>query len=843
MDSYQETKSGWGKFGLEGQGLRSKLFIVQALVFVIPSLSLAYVLSQSKIDFSNLQLIIISFILLLILAGLVIVRQIFDNFLTITSSVKKAVATNEYLEDIRVESKELSGINQSFNDLMLNFRQATDDLKQRAFELVSIRELNEVATRIIDIDELLKTLLQKTMAVTYAEIGSIFMVEADKGHFRVVASRGAEPALKIGSYVNIKNSVVRSVVETRQPLVVSDIETDARTLKSNDPNYGAPSLISMPIFVGRRLVAVLNLACKEKQRVFDHNDEQILSIMITEIGFALENASLHAKANRNLSALEKRTAELGEANEKLKKEVAERIQAESSLRRSEERYRILFENANDAIFVLQDDRIKFPNPQAEQLRGQLSPQVDNIRFSDFVHADDREFYSKKQNDSLAGDAVSLPYSFRMCRQGGDELWVDMNSVPITWEGQPATLSFLRDFTKRKQLEEQLIESQRLKAIGTLAGGIAHDFNNLLMGIQGNVSLLLVNMAQEDPNYENLVSIERCIASGGNLTKQLLGFARGGKYKVKPTELNDIVRSTTQLFGQTQKNVTIAHDLDLGLWVVDADQGQIEQVLFNIYLNAGQAMPRGGTLTLTTRNIEIDDQQALRHDVSPGRYVNISIADTGTGIDVAHQHRIFEPFFTTKPMGSSTGLGLSSAYGIVKNHSGIIDFESENGAGTTFNVYLPASEGKPEEETDQGDDSILTGSEKILMVDDEEYIIAVGKPMLQALGYEVLVAKDGKRAIETFKAYRSRIDLVILDMIMPEMNGIDVFDRLKQINPDVKVLLQSGYSRNINNMEIQSRDFDGFIQKPFSLIDLSKKLRDILDRPPGGDDGVGSPVSV
>jgi signal transduction histidine kinase/ActR/RegA family two-component response regulator len=395
------------------------------------------------------------------------------------------------------------------------------------------------------------------------------------------------------------------------------------------------------------------------------------------------------------------------------------------------------------------------------------------------------------------------------------------------EGNPAgTLSILRNISGKKRLEAQLQQAQKMEAIGTLAGGIAHDFNNLLMGIQGRASLVLMDIDSSHPHFEHIKEIVDYVRSSADLTKQLLGFARGGKYEVKTTDLNELIKSQNQMFGRARKEINIREKYQEDLWTVDVDQGQIEQVLLNLYVNAWQAMSGGGNLYIHTENVTVDENYSKQCKMDPGKYVKISVTDTGVGMDEATRQRVFDPFFTTREMGRGTGLGLASAYGIIKNHGGIIDVYSEKGEGTTFNIYLPASEKKVIGEKELAED-VLKGHGTILLVDDEDIIVDVAKSILEQLGYTVLIARGGKEAIELYMKNRKEIDLVILDMIMPEVGGGDAYDRLKEINPDIKVLLSSGYSINGQATEILERGCNGFIQKPFSVGDLSKKIREIL----------------
>jgi two-component system cell cycle sensor histidine kinase/response regulator CckA len=381
--------------------------------------------------------------------------------------------------------------------------------------------------------------------------------------------------------------------------------------------------------------------------------------------------------------------------------------------------------------------------------------------------------------------------------------------------------------KKAELENQLQHAQKMEAIGTLAGGIAHDFNNLLMSIQGYASLMLMDPGASQNQRDKLKNIEQAVHRGSELTKQLLGFARGGKYEVRPTNINELVDKSSQLFGRTKKEISISTRFDPNIWIVEVDQGQVERVMLNLYLNALQAMPAGGCLSIETRNVVFDIDSAKKAGMEPGRYVKISVSDTGIGMDDRVRERVFEPFFTTKEMGRGTGLGLASAYGIVKSHGGLIDVESQIAQGSTFNIYLPASEKTVVNEIPTSV-KLLKGNESILLVDDEETVLEVGIEILQWLGYTVFPARSGKEAISILKEKDAEIDLVILDMIMPEMGGGKTFDLIKQLQPEKKVLLSSGYSISGEARQILNRGCNGFIQKPFDIKTLSCKIREILE---------------
>ncbi len=510
-------------------------------------------------------------------------------------------------------------------------------------------------------------------------------------------------------------------------------------------------------------------------------------------------------------------------------DMSDRKRAEQALRESEEQYRVLVEHANDAIFIAQDGKLKFPNPRTLDLIGYSLEEIEKTLFVDFIHPEDRSLVVRNYEKRLKGEELPSTYSFRIVTKTGEIRIVQINAVRIEWKGKPASLNFLRDVTELKQLEEQLMESHKMEAIGMLAGGVAHDFNNLLMGIQGSASLMLLDLSPGHPHFEPLKNIEQHVQSAASITRQLLGFAKGGKYEVKPTNLNQLLRQCAELFGRTKKEIRIREKYQGEIRTTEVDRSQLEQVILNIFINAWQAMPDGGDLFIQTENVSLTGEYTSMFQAKEGPYVKVSITDTGVGMDEDTKQRIFEPFFTTKEMDRGTGLGLASAYGIVRNHGGFITVTSEIGKGTTFSIYLPASEKEVREERFVPQD-IPKGSETILLIDDEEVILEVGVNMLETLGYQVIAASSGEEALAIFKEKRHEIALILLDMIMPGMGGGEVFDTIRSVDPEAKVLLSSGYSANGKAREILDRGCNGFIQKPFDIKQLSRKVREILGDP-------------
>ncbi len=511
---------------------------------------------------------------------------------------------------------------------------------------------------------------------------------------------------------------------------------------------------------------------------------------------------------------------------------------EEALRKSEERFRSLSENSPDIIFTLsRDRRFTYLNPAFELILGYQRKDMMGRYFRDIVRADDRE-HCRRQLLRITGKKETVrDMDIRLLHRDRSLRVFHLSGAPnINSAGEVAGIvGICKDITEHRRLEKQLQQALKMEAIGTLAGGIAHDFNNLLTGILGNASLMLLDTEETDSHYQKLKYIEEYARSGAGLTRQLLGFARGGKYEIRVTDINQLIRKSAEMFGRTRKQIQIHYELGKNIAYVEADRGQLEQVMLNIYVNACHAMPEGGDIFLRTENIILDETDRIKNRMTqnsgmlpPGSYARISVTDTGMGMDADVCKRVFEPFFTTKKMGRGTGLGLASAYGIIKNHGGHIQVYSEKGKGSTFVILLPFSRKHQKEEEIRNCAPARSGTETLLLVDDEEMIIEVGQQLLRGLGYRVFTAGKGAEAVEIYSKRQHEISMIILDMIMPEMSGEKVFGRLQEINPDVKVLLSSGYSIDGKAARIMEKGCRGFIQKPFTLKQLSEKVREVLE---------------
>jgi PAS domain S-box-containing protein len=535
--------------------------------------------------------------------------------------------------------------------------------------------------------------------------------------------------------------------------------------------------------------------------------------------------------------VEERTGDLQTVNQKLLAEIEQRKATEEALRKSEGRYRTILEDIEEGYFECDlGGRLTFFNDTLCRIMGFSRAELLGMDGRHFMsEASARKITEHFRNITTERDAIKVTELEVFRRDRAHRTMEISASLILDREGKPVGhRGLVHDVTERLQaererrrMERKFQQVQRLKGLGTLAGGVAHDFNNLLMGIQGNVSVLLLDCLPDSELYENLQSIQQCVESGAKLTQQLLGFARGGKYVVEPTDLNRIVRSTSQLFGRTRKEIIIFENYEEDIWAVNVDQKQIEQVLLNIYINAWQAMPEGGELYLRTENLVLDGRRGNLFPTTPGKYVKISIRDTGRGMDETTMQRIFEPFFTTKEIGTGTGLGLASAFGIIKNHNGYIDVHSKPEQGAVFSIYLPATDERVREYEAKAVE-MVPGTETVLLVDDEKSILEACTSMLERMGYRVIVARGGSEAVAIYRKHQAEIDLVILDIIMPDMSGGEVFDHLLKVNPEVRVLLSSGYSIEDQAVEIMGRGCDGFIQKPYQLEQLHRNIREIME---------------
>jgi PAS domain S-box-containing protein len=512
------------------------------------------------------------------------------------------------------------------------------------------------------------------------------------------------------------------------------------------------------------------------------------------------------------------------------RDVTDKKKAKASLKASEEKYRLVVENASDAIFVAQDEMIKFPNPRLSLLTGYSSEELTSAPFRNFIHPEDSDMVVEMHKKRLEGHNVPSTYSFRAITKSGEILWVEVSKVLITWGGRPATLSFLRDITRQKKMEAQLLQAQKMEAIGQLAGGVAHDFNNLLTAIIGYGHLLKKEANQDDRMSSYVGHILSAAERAAILTNDLLTFSRKQIINPKPVNLNKIIKNMESLLlrviGEDIELSAVLTDTDL---TVMADSTQIDQILMNLATNAQHAMPKGGSLIIRTDRMELNGEYIKAYGYgSPGSYALLSVEDTGTGMVEDIMGRIFEPFFTTKEVGKGTGLGLAMVYGIVKQHDGYINVYSEPGRGTTFKILLPLIQSTVKEAKPDNLIKVKGGTETILIVEDDKQVRSLLKEILTNAGYNIIEAVDGDDAVEVFHKNKDNVHLFILDVIMPKKNGKEVYEEIKKVKSDMKVIFVSGYSADIIYKKGILEVGMNFISKPVSPDDLLTKVRNVLD---------------
>lgn len=652
--------------------------------------------------------------------------------------------------------------------------------------------------------------------------------KADKPR-RAYEYRGINGDAVVGAYSPIRGSGWAVVVELPEREAYAPI-TRLIWYLAGLAFLGALSAGAIAFFIFRRLSKPIRELTDNVERIGKGD----LNAKLAEIN-RRDEVGVLSRAFRHMQD------ELRSLYGNLEQQVEELKETQLNLKKSEEKYRELVEYANSIILRWNTrGMITFLNEYGQRFFGYREEDVVGRHVVGTIVAETestgRDLRAMIENILARPEDYEYNENENFCSDGR-RVWVSWSNKSIVdAEGRLCEiLSVGTDITERKHAQEerdalqlQLFRVQKMEAIGTLAGGIAHNFNNILMGIEGYTSLMMMTMDPSHPHYAKHKLIQEQVRSGSHLTQQLLGFARGGKYEVKPTDINALVERTLALFSKTAKDITIETQYAKPVWMIDADQMQIEQVLLNLFINAGQAMPGGGKIAIETGNVTLSAAETQSHDAPAGKYVKISVNDTGMGMDERTMERVFDPFFTTKDTGRGTGLGLPSAYGIVRNHGGFITVESSPGKGSTFTVYLRVAE--RESRPAEKDKAVMPvrGNETILVVDDEMTVRDVTKENLENLGYRVYVAENGQDAVSLYREKGAQIDLVILDVIMPGMSGEKTYDALKEINPGVKVMLSSGYTINGQAQQIMDKGCRGFIQKPYDINELSSKIRIIIE---------------
>ena len=535
-----------------------------------------------------------------------------------------------------------------------------------------------------------------------------------------------------------------------------------------------------------------------------------------------------------VSFLSKAKEQEEQLNKKLQEEIAERKQAYESLRKSESKFHLTFQNSPDAVIIsrLENGVLLEVNDSFIDLTGFSKEEVigkSSLALNLWIEPKRREEYMLE----LTKHGSIKNYEIDFQRKDGSTARALLSSTLIELDGSMCALTIARDITEiknaeldNKKLEEQLFQAQKMESLGRLAGGIAHDFNNILSIIMGYADVLKQKLG-DISTYEGKAAdtIFRNVKRASDLSKQLLTLSRNVKYELIPIDINKEVLSTVRISEKIfEKNITVTFDMKKGVIPVEADGNKIGQVITNLIINAKDAMPHGGELTIKTELHNLDEANAKSlPDLTPGPYVAISVTDTGDGMDTSVKEQVFEPFFTNKSKG--LGLGLATAYRIIKNHKGYIAVETAKGEGTTFVIYLPVTKKKIAKEKKMK--KMVRGNETILVVNDEQHVNFLLKEMLEGMGYKVMQSFNGKEALDVVKNNSDELDFVLLDMVMPELSGYDTFFRLKNIKSDIRILIISGYARNTQVSDMLKHGACGFLQKPFEMHQLPERIAHVL----------------
>jgi len=530
-----------------------------------------------------------------------------------------------------------------------------------------------------------------------------------------------------------------------------------------------------------------------------------------------------------------RTEELMKSNEQLRWEIAGRKQMDEALRESEEKYRLLVDNATDAIFIAQDEVLKFPNPKTEEITGYSAEELAQIPFVDLIYPEDRDTVFNRHMERISGENPSGMYSFRLINRTGKKMSVQLNTVYINWEGKPATLNFLRDVTKQRELEDQLQRARKMEAIGTLAGGVAHDLNNILSGIVSYPDLLLMKIPEDSPLKKPILAMQDSGLRAASVVDDLLTLARRGIATEEVVNINEIISGCLkspeyEKLASYYPLAKIEPDLDESLLNIQGSRMHLSKTFMNLVSNAVEAIQDEGKIRISTKNEYIDRPISGYDSVEEGDYVTLTVCDTGAGISPQDIERIFEPFYTKKEMGrSGTGLGMSVVWGTVKDHNGYIDIHSTQGKGTTIKLYFPAT--REERHKEKGRlvlEDYLGKGESILVVDDIKAQREIALNVFNSLGYEAAAVSSGEEAVEYLK--KQSVDLILLDMIMdPGIDGLDTYKKILQFNPWQKAIIASGFSETDRVKETQRLGAGQYIKKPYTLEKIGVAVKTELEK--------------
>jgi PAS domain S-box-containing protein len=675
-------------------------------------------------------------------------------------------------------------------------------------QTVALYEMGKAISFTLDMNTILNKLLDAALAQCSADEGSV-MVPTREGDELFIAAVGGEGRERIlGERVSCGKGIAGWVAREREPLILRGAVHDPRFTPFR-PRPEIRCSISMPMLSGGKLAGVLNVNATRQRRPFSLGDIKSLNILTSIAAPALENCWLYGR-----------------------------------IKEDEERYRVLYESSRDAVMTLAPPSWKFAagNPATIALFG-AKDEGEFVTKGPWDVSPERQpdgWLSSERAAEMIAKAMengSNFFEWTHRRLDGTEFPAAVLFTRVDLGGRRFLQATVRDVTEQKKLEEQLVQSQKMEAIGKLAGGVAHDFNNILSVIIVNAGFLIEGLPENDPRRKDAEEIQRAGRRAADLTRQLLAFSRKQVLEPRVLDLNETIKGMHKMLKRV-----IGEDIDLvtnpgrGVWTVKADPGQMEQVLMNLAVNARDAMPKGGRLTIETKNVALDETYVRTHEgVVPGPHVMLAMSDNGIGMDKATLSRIFEPFFTTKGVGKGTGLGLSTVYGIVKQSGGHIFAYSEPGKGTSFKIYLPRHGEAAEIGKTENPEPPPLGTETVLLVEDEEMVRQVARGILRKKGYTVIDTGDSDEALAICREGKIKFDLLLTDVVMPKMSGPDLAREVLALCPHVKVLFMSGYTDDAVVHHGVLDKGTAFIQKPLGPDSLPRKVREVLN---GADQGAG-----
>jgi PAS domain S-box-containing protein len=671
-----------------------------------------------------------------------------------------------------------------------------DEVAARTHQLSLLVEVNAALAGALDVESVLGPILLRLADRERLSHARIYRLDEPTGELQRVAYGGRNGGSR--RVVSLKDHTLLAwAIRQKEAVYVPQVEKDPRCHEFDELERCA---YAVPLQTGTKVLGVLDVATDQPDGIRSVT-RKLIDQVATQAALALERSELYKQ-----------------------------------LRVSEERFRSIFEQVPFGVVLAKlDGRFSAVNPAFARLLSSTCEELEGKHIAEITHPQDAAAIEEWVQKLLEGDTGQVSFERHYLRKSGEPVWCATNITLLhDAGGRPSYfLGMVQDINERKRaegernrLQQQLFQAQKMEALGTLAGGIAHDFNNLLSVMLGFASLARQRLSSDDPLQDSMSMIEESAQRAAELTRQLLGFARPERQQVKPVCVQEVLNRVRRMVERTfDRNINVEiHKGSEPLWV-NAEPSYLEQALLNLCINARDAMPQGGTLTIEMcpATLEPQQQQKLSVTCAPGDYVSLSVQDTGSGIAPEALPRIFDPFFTTKEPGHGTGLGLAMVYGFVKNHDGFVKVESESGKGARFTLSLPLIPA-PVPQAGGGLGQIELGRGTVLVVDDEPLVRAFASEGLKGLGYQVLVAENGKQALQIYEKHHGKIDCILLDLIMPELSGLETYRQLRAQDPQVRVVFASGYSTGGILRDAPDAQLAAFIGKPYTLEGLSVALR-------------------